>query len=121
MRTIDLNDKYDIYVQNGNLAIQRNTLETIRQTIVNKLSLVQGETPDNLTNGLNLDIIFGDNVSHDAKISEIRRVIMLESAVESVDNIDFTVDRKLRVGYFKCYITVNVEGQSQQTTVSFGV
>lgn len=121
MRTIDLNNDYDIYVQNGNLAIQRNTLGTIRQTIVNKLSLVQGETPDNLTNGLNLDIIFGDNISHEAKINEIRRVIMLEPAVVSIDNIDFTVDKKLRVGYFKCYITVTVEGVEQQTSVSFGV
>ena len=121
MKTIDLNENYDIYVQNGNLAIQRNALETVRQTIVNKLSLVQGETPDNLSNGLNLDIIFGDNISHTAKVDEIRRVILLDSSVESVDDIEFTVDRKLRVGYFKCYITVNVEGESQQTTVGFGV
>ena len=121
MRTIELNDNYDIYVQNGDLAIQRKTLETIRQTIVNKLSLIQGETPDNLENGLNLDIIFGDNVSYETKVAEIRRVIMLESSVESVDDIDYTVDKKLRVGYFKCYITVNINGESQQTTVGFGV
>lgn len=121
MRTIDLNDSYDIYLQNNNLAIQRDTLQTIRQTIVNKLSLVQGETPDNMSNGLDLNIIFGDNVSYESKINEIRRVILTEEAVESVDDIELTVDRKLRVGYFKCYITVNVEGESQQTTVGFGV
>lgn len=121
MRTIDLDHNYDIYVQNNDLAIQRNALETIRQTIVNKLSLVKGETPRTLTNGLDLDIIFGDNVSYESKVAEIRRVIMLESSVESIDNIEFTVDRKLRVGYFKCYITVSVEGTSQQTTIGFGV
>ena len=121
MRTIDLNNNYDIYVLNNDLAIQRNALETIRQTIVNKLSLVKGETPDNLNNGLDLDIIFGDTVSYEAKVAEVRRVIMLEDSVESVDNIEFTVDKKLRVGYFKCYITVTINGSSQQTTVGFGV
>lgn len=121
MRTIDLNSNYDIHLQNNNLAIQRDSLNTIRQTIVNKLSLVKGETPDNLINGLNLDIIFGDNISHDAKVTEIRRVILTEPAVQSVDNIEFTVDRKLRVGYYTCYITVTLEGVSQQTVIGFGV
>lgn len=121
MRTIDLDNNYDIYVLNNDLAIQRDPVETVRQTIVNKLSLIKGETPRNLNNGLDLDIIFGDNVPYESKVEEIRRVIMLENSVESVDNIEFKVDRKLRVGYFKCYITVNVNGESQQTTVGFGV
>lgn len=121
MKTIDLNSNYDIYVQNNNLAIQRNSLNTIKQTIVNKLSLIQGETPDNLNNGLNLDIIFGDNISYESKVAEIRRVIMLQENVVSVDDIDFTVDHKLRIGYFKCYITVAINGETQQTTVGFGV
>lgn len=121
MRTIELNTDYDIFIKDNNLAIQRNALEAIRQTIVNKLSLIQGETPDNLSNGLNLDIIFGDNVSYESKVAEIRRVILLDANVESVDNIEFKVDRRLRIGYFKCYITVRVNGSSQQTVVGFGV
>ena len=121
MRTIDLNDKYDIYVQNNNLAIQRNSLESLRQTIVNKLSLIKGETPNNTDNGINLDIMFGDNVSYDTKVNELRRVVMLEKSVVSIDNIEFRVDKKLRVGYFKLYITVKIDGEQQQTTVGFGV
>lgn len=121
MRTIDLNSEYDIYLQNNNLAIQRDTLSTIRQNIVNRLSLIKGETPDNERQGLNLDIIFGDNVSYEYKISEIRRVISLEPSVESVDDIVLTVDKKLRVGNFQCYITVSVGGEFIQTTVGFGV
>ena len=121
MKTIDLNSNYDIYVLNGNIAIQRNALSSIRQTIVNKLSLINGETPDNTENGLNLDIMFGDNVSHDSKVAEIRRVIMLQPNVESVDDIDFVVDHNLRIGYFKCYITVSINGESQETMVGFGV
>ena len=121
MKTIDLDENYDIYIQNNDLAIQRNALNVIRQTIVNKLSLIKGETPDETSNGLNLDIIFGDNISYEFKVAEIRRVIMLNDAVQSVDNIDFTTDTKLRVGYFTCHITVVVEGSSQQTTVGFGV
>lgn len=121
MKTIDLNENYDIYVQNNDLAIQRNSLNVVRQTIVNSLSLVRGETPDELSNGMNLDIIFGDNVSYESKVAEIRRVIMLNNAVQSVDDIDFTIDTKLRVGYFTCYITVVVDGEQQQTTVGFGV
>lgn len=121
MRTLELNSNYDIFVQNDNIAMQKTTLATVRQTIVNKLSLIKGETPDNLDNGLNLDLIFGDNVSYDTKIAEIKRVIFLEPKVVSVDDIELTVDRALRVGYFKCYITVNIDGDSQQTTIGFGV
>lgn len=121
MKTIDLNSNYDIYLQNNNLAIQRNSLSVIRQTIVNKLSLINGETPDDLNNGLNLDIMFGNNVSYESKLAEIRRVIMLQPNVESINDIDFTIDKNLRIGYFKCYITVSVDGESQQTMVGFGV
>lgn len=121
MRTLELNSDYDIFVQNDDIAIQKITLATIRQTIVNKLSLIKGETPDNTENGLDLNLIFGDTVSYDTKIAEIKRVILLEPSVVSVDDIDLTVDRALRVGYFKCYITVNINGESQQTTVGFGV
>lgn len=121
MKTIDLNSDYDIHVQNGNLSVQHDSLNVVRQTIVNRLSLIKGETPDNLNNGLNLDIMFGNNVSHAGRVAEISRVIMLEPRVESIDDIDFKVDRKLRIGYFICHITVNIGGASQQTTVGFGV
>lgn len=121
MKTIDLNSNYDIHVQNGNLAVQRNSLNTIKQTIVNKLSLIKGETPADLNNGLDLDVIFGDDISYERKVAEIRRVIQLQENVVSVDDIEFTVDRALRVGYFKCYITVSINGETQQTTVGFGV
>ena len=122
MRTLELNNNYDIYLLlNGNLAVQRDDLSVIRQTIVNKLSLIKGEDIHNDQNGLNLDIIFGDDVSHASKVAEIQRVILLESHVVSVDNIKMEVDKKLRVGYFTCYITVAVNGENVQTSVGFGI
>lgn len=121
MRTIELNTNYDIYVENGNLAVVRNDLNTIRQTIVNKLSLIKGEDVYDNNNGLNLSIIFGDNVSFNDKLAEIRRVIYLQQNVVSVDNITMDVDKRLRVGYFTCYITVLVNGTPVQTSIKFGV
>lgn len=121
MKTIDLDNNYDIHLLNSNLAIQRDTLSSVRQAIVNKLSLVNGEVPDNPNAGLNLDIMFGDDVSYETKVAEIRRVIMTQENVESVDDIDFTIDSNLRIGYFKCYVTVSINGESQQTIVGFGV
>jgi hypothetical protein len=121
MRTIELNNQYDIFVQNGNLAVQRDNLSVIRQTIVNTLSLIKGEDVYDSTHGLNLSIIFGDDVSFADKVAEIKRVIMLEPSVVSVDNIKMEADPRTRVGYFTCYITVTVEGESVQTTINFGV
>lgn len=121
MRTIELDQNYDLMVVNGNLSVQRDDLSCIRQTIVNKLSLVRGEDPSNLSNGLNLDIMFGDNVPNSDRLAEIRRVIFLEEHVVSVDSITMEVDTNLRIGYFTCYITVSIDGTEVQTSVKFGV
>lgn len=120
MKTIELNDNYDIFVLNGDLAVQRDDLSVIRQNILNKLSLVQGEDINNLQNGLNLAIIFGDNISFANKQKEIERVIYNCANVVSVDRIDMTADPNLRVGYFKCYITVSTDGEEVQTSINFG-
>lgn len=122
MRTLELNDNYDIFVDaNKNLAVQRDDLSVIRQTIVNKLSLVKGEDVYDNQNGLNLDIIFGDNVPTTDKLTEIKRVILLDTNVVSVDNIKMEVDTKLRVGHFTCYITVAVNKERVQTSIGFGI
>lgn len=122
MRTLELNDNYDLFIlMNGNLAVQRDDLSVIRQTIVNKLSLVKGEDAYDSQNGLNLDIMFGDNTPMTDKLAEIKRVILLDKNVVSVDNIETEVDKKLRVGYFKCYITVAVDKEHVQTSVGFGI
>lgn len=122
MRTLELNDNYDLFIlMNGNLAVQRDDLSVIRQTIVNKLSLVKGEDIYDSQNGLNLDIMFGDNTPMTDKLAEIKRVILLDKNVVSVDNIKTEVDKKLRVGYFTCYITVAVDKENVQTSVGFGI
>ena len=122
MRTLDLNDNYDLHLDaRNNLAVQRDNLSVIRQTIVNKLSLIKGEDVYDENNGLNLDIIFGDNVSYNTKISEIRRVILLDQNVVSVDDIKMEVNPSTRVGYFTCYITVAVDNEEVNTTIKFGV
>lgn len=122
MRTLELNDNYDLFIlMNGNLAVQRDDLSVIRQTIVNKLSLVKGEDVYDNQNGLNLDIMFGDNTPMTDKLAEIKRVILLDKNVVSVDNIEMEVDKKLRVGYFTCYITVAVDKEHVQTSVGFGI
>lgn len=122
MRTLELNDNYDLFIlMNGNLAVQRDDLSVIRQTIVNKLSLVKGEDVYDNQNGLNLDIMFGDNMPMTDKLAEIKRVILLDKNVVSVDNIEMEVDKKLRVGYFTCYITVAVDKEHVQTSVGFGI
>lgn len=122
MRTLELNDNYDLFIlMNGNLAVQRDDLSVIRQTIVNKLSLVKGEDVYDDQNGLNLDIMFGDNTPMTDKLAEIKRVILLDKNVVSVDNIEMEVDKKLRVGYFTCYITVAVDKEHVQTSVGFGI
>lgn len=122
MRTLDLNDSYDLHLDaRNNLAVQRDNLSVIRQTIVNKLSLIKGEDVYDENNGLNLDIIFGDNVSYNTKISEIRRVILLDQHVVSVDDIKMEVNPSTRVGYFTCYITVAVDDEEVNTTIKFGV
>lgn len=121
MRTLTLNENYDLYVnENGDLAVTRDNLSVVRQRIVNKLSLIQGEDVSNNQNGLDLNIIFGDNVPYSRKTQEIKRVILLDPSVVSVDNIRMEADPKLRVGYFTCYITVTVDGESVQTTVGIG-
>lgn len=122
MRTLDLNDNYDLHIDaRNNLAVQRDNLSVIRQTIVNKLSLIKGEDVYDENNGLNLDIIFGDDVSYNTKISEIRRVILLDQNVVSVDDIKMEVNPSTRVGYFTCYITVAVDNEEVNTTIKFGV
>ena len=121
MKTIELDQDFDLIVENGNLAIQRDPVSVVRQNILNKLSLVKGEYPADLTAGLNLSIIFGDNVPFAAKENEIRRVIFLTPEVVSVDRIDFVVDPNLRVGYFTCYITITIDGTEMQTAVGFGL
>lgn len=123
MKTIELDQNYDIFVRNGDLAIQRDALNVLRQNILNKLSLVKGEYKFDTTGtaGLNLSIIFGDNVSFADKENEIRRVILLTPQVTSIDKIDFKVDPTLRIGYFTCYITVTIDGETTQTTVGFGL
>lgn len=122
MRTLDLNDNYDLHLDaRNNLAVQRDDLSVIRQTIVNKLSLIKGEDVYDENNGLNLDIIFGDDVSYNTKISEIRRVILLDQHVVSVDDIKMEVNPSTRVGYFTCYITVAVDNEEVNTTIKFGV
>lgn len=122
MRTLELNDNYDLFIlMNGNLAVQRDDLSVIRQTIVNKLSLVKGEDVHDNQNGLNLDIMFGDDTPMTDKLAEIKRVILLDKNVVSVDNIETEVDKKLRVGYFTCYITVAVDKENVQTSVGFGI
>jgi len=122
MRTLDLNDNYDLHIDaRNNLAVQRDNLSVIRQTIVNKLSLIKGEDVYDDNNGLNLDIIFGDDVSYNTKISEIRRVILLDQNVVSVDDIKMEVNPSTRVGYFTCYITVAVDNEEVNTTIKFGV
>ena len=122
MRTLDLNDNYDLHIDaRNNLAVQRDNLSVIRQTIVNKLSLIKGEDVYDDNNGLNLDIIFGDDVSYNTKISEIRRVILLDQNVVSVDDIKMEVNPSTRFGYFTCYITVAVDNEEVNTTIKFGV
>ena len=122
MRTLDLNDNYDLHIDaRNNLAVQRDNLSVIRQTIVNKLSLIKGEDVYDDNNGLNLDIIFGDDVSYNTKISEIRRVILLDQNVVSVDDIKMEGNPSTRFGYFTCYITVAVDNEEVNTTIKFGV
>lgn len=122
MRTLELNNNYDIFVLiNGNLAVQRDDLSVIRQTIVNKLSLVKGEDIYDNQNGLNLDIIFGDDIPYSEKMAEIKRVILLDKNVVSVDNIQMEADKTLRVGHFTCYITVAVNDENVQTSIGFGI
>lgn len=122
MRTIELNDNYDIYIlANGNLAVQRDDLSVIRQGIVNKLSLVKGEDAYDSQHGLNLDIIFGDDIPYNEKIAEIKRVILLDKNVVSVDNIQMEADKTLRVGHFTCYITVALNNETVQTSIGFGI
>lgn len=122
MRTIELDNNYDLFIlMNGDLAVQRDDLSIIRQTIVNKLSLVKGEDVYDSQNGLNLDIMFGDDTSMTDKLAEIKRVILLDKNVVSVDNIKTEVDKKLRVGYFTCYITVATDKENIQTSVGFGI
>lgn len=122
MRTLSLNVGYDLHLDShNNLAIVRDNLSVIRQTIVNKLSLIKGEDVYNSDNGLDLNIIFGDNIPYSSKIQEIKRVILLDANVVSVDNIQMEADPKLRIGYFKCYITVTVNNEEVKTTVGVGV
>lgn len=122
MRTLELNSNYDIFILlNGNLAVQRDDLSVIRQTIVNKLSLVKGEDIYDNQNGLNLDIIFGNDIPYSEKMAEIKRVILLDKNVVSVDNIQMEADKTLRIGHFTCYITVAVRGENVQTSIGFGI
>lgn len=122
MRTLELNNSYDIFVDgHGNLAVQKNDLAAIRQGIVTKLSLISGEDIYDNQNGLNLDIMFGNNVTFSEKIAEIKRVLYLDTHVVSVDNIKMEADPRARVGYFTCYITVAVGNEEVNTTVGFGI
>ena len=123
MKTIELDGQYDLFVRNGDLAMQRDPMNVIRQNILNKLSLVKGEYKFDTTGtaGLNLSIIFGDNVPFSDKENEIRRVILLTPQVTSIDKIDFKVDPALRIGYFTCHITVSIDGEEKQTTIGFGL
>ena len=122
MRTLELNSNYDIFILlNGNLAVQRDDLSVIRQTIVNKLSLVKGEDIYDNQHGLNLDIIFGNDIPYSEKMAEIKRVILLDKNVVSVDNIQMEADKTLRIGHFTCYITVAVSGENVQTSIGFGI
>lgn len=122
MRTLELNSNYDIFILlNGNLAVQRDDLSVIRQTIVNKLSLVKGEDIYDNQNGLNLDIIFGNDIPYSEKMAEIKRVILLDKNVVSVDNIQMEADKTLRIGHFTCYITVAVSCENVQTSIGFGI
>lgn len=122
MRTLSLNENYDLHLDaHNNLAVQRDNLSVIRQGIVNKLSLIQGEDKYDNTNGLDLNIIFGDNIPYSRKTQEIKRVILLDQHVVSVDNIRMQADPRLRIGYFTCYITVTVDGEEVETTVGIGV
>lgn len=121
MRTLDLDVNYDLHIVNGNIAIQRDDLETIKQNIVNRLSLVKNEDIYNDNNGLNINIMFGENFSYSEKIAEIKRVIYLDTNVIDIEKVTMEADNKTRVGYFTCYIVVKINGKEEKTNISFGV
>lgn len=121
MRTLDLDVNYDLHIVNGNIAIQRDTLESIKQNIVNSLSLIKNEDIFDANNGLNIDIMFSENYSYSEKIAEIKRVIFLNKNVVSIDKITMEADNISRVGYFYCYITVKVGDNEEKTQIGFGV
>lgn len=115
MITLALNDKYDLFVDtHGNIATQTNELYEIAQTLMNRCSLVRGEDSFDSSNGISLDIIFGQDYTLDDRKSEIRRVILLDDRVVSVEQIEYKFDPKTRNGFFTPTVKVSLSSGEQK-------
>lgn len=115
MITLALDNKHDLYVDgHGNIATQTNELYEIAQTVANRCSLVRGEDVFDNSNGINLSIMLGQNYTLDDRKNELRRVILLDDRVASVEQIDYKFDPKTRAGYFTPTIKVTLSSGEQK-------
>lgn len=114
MITLKLNDDYDLHLDDeNNLAIQNNELLEIAQTLMNRCSLVRGETDDS-SRGIDLGIMLSQDKTLDDKKNEIKRVILLDDRVLGIENIDYKFDPPTRNGYFVPTVKVKLSGGNSQ-------
>lgn len=115
MITLKLDDNYDLTLDNeNNVSLQNNELMEIAQTLMNRCSLVRGEAADDTSRGVDLDIMLGQDYTLDDKKNEIKRVILLDDRIMSVDQIDYKFDPKTRNGYFIPTVKVKLSGGNSQ-------
>lgn len=115
MITLALNSSYDLFVdERGNIVTQTSELLEIAQTLMNRCSLVRGEDAYNASNGININIMLGQDYTLEDKKNEIRRVILMDDRVASIEKIEYKFDTKSRAGYFTPTVKVSLGNGSQQ-------
>lgn len=115
MITLALDNSYDLFVdERGNIATQASELLEIAQTLMNRCSLIRGEDAYNTSNGINIGIMLGQDYTLDDRKNEIRRVILMDDRVVSIEKIEYRFDTKSRAGYFTPTIKVSLGDGSQQ-------
>lgn len=115
MITLKLDENYDLCLDDeNNLAIQNNELLEIAQTLMNRCSLVRGEAVDETSRGIDLGIMLNQDRTLDDKKNEIKRVILMDDRVLSVEQIDYKFDPPTRNGYFIPTVKVKLSGGDSQ-------
>ena len=81
---------------------------------MSRCSLIRGEDAHNTSNGINIGIMLGQDYTLDDRKNEIRRVILMDDRVVSIEKIEYRFDTKSRAGYFTPTVKVSLGDGSQQ-------
>lgn len=115
MITIKLNEAYDMELDDeNNIAMQNSELLEIAQTLMNRCSLIRGEAVDDNSRGIDINIITSQDITLEDKKNEIRRVILMDNRVISVEDIGYKFDPPTRNGYFTPTVKVKLSGGNSQ-------